>query len=125
MRSFRYSYFWLLIGWCGVGLMVYLSLTSTPVRISLSYGDKVGHLLAYMLLMTWFVQLYRRRGWLLLHALLLLLLGASLEFVQEMHGRYFEYADMVANGIGVMLGACVALTPARDMLLRLERRLVG
>ncbi len=123
MRPFHHSLFWLLLGWVGVGVLIYLSLTSTPLRISLTYGDKLGHLIAYMLLMTWFVQLYQRRAWLLFHAILLLILGTALEFVQEMRGRYFEYADMLANSIGVLLGFMVVMTPWRDLLLRLERRL--
>lgn len=123
MRPFRYSFFWLLIGWVGVGLIVYLSLTSTPIRTTLAYGDKLGHLIAYALLMAWFVQIYQKRAWLMLHAVLLVLMGASLEFLQEMHGRYFEYADMAANAIGVLLGSLVVMTPWRDILLRMERRL--
>lgn len=121
MRPFRYSPFWFLLGWLGVGLVVYLSLTSTPIRTTLLYGDKLGHLLAYALLMGWFVQIYQRRGWLVAHALFLLLLGVSIEFLQELNGRYFEYADMAANGLGVLLGALTVLTPWRDLLLRLER----
>lgn len=121
MRPFRYSLFWFLLGWMGVGIVVYLSLTSTPVRTTLVYGDKLGHLLAYALLMGWFVQIYQRRGWLVAHALFLLVMGVSIEFLQELNGRYFEYADMAANGIGVLLGAMMALTPWRDLLLRLER----
>lgn len=125
MRSFRFSLFWLLIGWVGVGLMVYLSLTSTPIRTTLAYGDKLGHFLAYTLLMSWFVQLFQRRMWLLLHAVLLIAMGATLEFIQESHGRHFEYADMVANTLGVLFGGLTALTPWRDVLMRLEHRLLG
>lgn len=124
MRPFHHSLFWLLLGWVAVGVVVYLSLTSTPIRTTLAYGDKLGHLLAYALLMAWFVQIYQSRAWLLLHGVLLLLLGVLLEFLQELTGRYFEYSDMVANGIGVLLGSFVMLSPWRDTLLRLERRLV-
>ncbi|HEX9803832.1 MAG TPA: VanZ family protein [Gammaproteobacteria bacterium] len=125
MRPFRFSRFWLLLGWAGVGAVIYLSLTSTPIRTTLLYGDKLGHLLAYGVLMGWFVQLYQRRAWLVLHAIFLLLLGVSLEFLQGMTGRWFEYADMGANGLGVLLGAATAMTPWRDLLLRLERALAG
>ncbi len=123
MRPFRFARFWLLLGWVGVGVVVFLSLTSTPIRTTLVYGDKLGHLLAYAVLMGWFVQLYQRRAWLLLHALFLALLGVSLEFLQELYGRHFEYADMAADALGVLLGAASALTPWQDALLRLERRL--
>ncbi len=123
MRPFHHPLFWLLIGWFLVGGMIYLSLTSTPIKVTLLYGDKLGHMLAYTLLMSWFVQLYQGRGWLIAHALFLLMLGASLEFLQDLNGRYFEYADMVANAAGVLLGSATLLLPWRDLLLRLERRL--
>jgi VanZ family protein len=122
MRPFHHPLFWLILGWFGVGGMIYLSLTSTPIKVTLLYGDKLGHMLAYTLLMGWFVQLYQRRGWLFAHALFLMLLGGSLEFLQDLNGRYFEYADMAANGVGVLLGMATALMPWRDVLLRLERR---
>lgn len=125
MHPFRFSAFWLLLGWAGVGAVIYLSLTSTPIRTTLLYGDKLGHLLAYGALMGWFVQLYQRRAWLVLHAIFLVLMGVSLEFLQGMTGRWFEYADMGANGLGVLLGAATAMTPWRDLLLRLERALAG
>ncbi len=123
MRPFRFSLFWFLLGWVGVIAVVYLSLTSTPIRTALIYGDKLGHLLAYMVLMAWFVQLFQWRTWLLLHAGFLILMGISLEFLQDMNGRYFEYADMAADALGVLFGALTALTPWRDLLLRMERRL--
>jgi VanZ family protein len=122
MRPFRYSPLWLSLGWLGIGMVIYLSLTSAPVAIPMTFGDKLGHLLAYGVLMGWFVQLYQRRAWLLGHAVLLLLLGITLEFLQELNGRYFEYADMLANGLGILLGAATMLTPWRDALQRLERR---
>jgi VanZ family protein len=125
MRPLRFSLFWLLLGWAGVGTVIYLSLTSTPIDTTLVHGDKLGHLLAYGVLMGWFVQLYQRRGWLVLHALFLVLMGVALEFLQGMTGRWFEYADMAANSIGVLLGAATAMTPWRDILLRLERTLAG
>ncbi len=125
MRPFRYSLFWLLLGWVGVGMVVYLSLTSTPIRTSLIYGDKLGHLIAYALLMAWFVQLFQRRFWLLFHASLLVVMGVSLEFLQELYGRYFEFADMAADLAGILLGALTAWTPWCDVLLRLERRVAG
>jgi hypothetical protein len=52
-------------------------------------------------------------------------MGVALEFLQGMTGRWFEYADMAANSIGVLLGAATAMTPWRDILLRLERTLAG
>ena len=49
---------WLAVGWFGVGLVVFLSLTPTPPEVDLgAYTDKWEHLTAYALLMWWFCQL--------------------------------------------------------------------
>lgn len=123
MRDFRYPKIWLILGWSGIALLVWFSLASLTLYIDVEYGDKWIHLLTYALLMGWFVQLYSRGPLILLHALLLMLLGVMLEFLQTQTGRHFEVADMLANTLGVTLGGITALTPLRDRLLWLERKL--
>ncbi|MCW8828344.1 MAG: VanZ family protein [Gammaproteobacteria bacterium] len=123
MRDFRYPKTWLILGWSGIGLLVWFSLASLTLHIDVEYGDKWMHLLTYALLMGWFVQLYSRWPLILLHALLLMLLGVMLEFLQTQTGRHFEVADMLANTLGVTLGGITVLTPLRDRLLWLERKL--
>ena len=124
MRPLRYYRFWLALGWSAVLLVVFLSLTSTPVAVvDVLYGDKVGHFLAYGLLMGGFVQLYQSRILLMLHAILLIATGVVLEFLQGYTGRHFEYADMAANTAGVLLGLLLLLTPWHSLLLRWERKL--
>ena len=124
MRPLRYYRFWLALGWLAVGVVVYLSLTPHPIDISISSGDKMGHFLAYSLLMGWFVQLYQSRSLLIVHAILLIATGVVLEFLQSYTGRYFEYADMMANTSGVVLGLLLLLTPWHSLLLRWERKLL-
>jgi VanZ family protein len=124
VRPLRYFTLWRLLGWLAVTVVIALSLVSQPpVEVPLRYGDKWGHLLAYGVLMGWFVQLYQRRGTLLWHALFLIALGVALEFLQGYTGRYFEYADMAANTTGVVLGLSLALTRWQSLLLRWEQRL--
>ena len=123
MRPLRYFRWWLAVGWLLIVATIYLSLTAKPpVELAFDYGDKWGHLLAYAVLMGWFVQLYQRRNMLLFYALFLLMLGVVLEFLQGLTGRYFEYADMLANGGGVALGLLLLLTPVRLSLYRFEQR---
>ena len=122
MRDLRHPKLWLFIGWFGIAMMIFLSLTSLSLHTGIVNGDKLGHLLAYTLLMGWFVQLYRRWPMILLHALLLVLLGVSLEFLQQRTGRTFEIADMLANSLGVTLGIALAFTPLRKTLQWFERR---
>jgi VanZ family protein len=122
VRSLRYPALWLALGWLVVAAVIYLSLTSHPITVPLRYGDKWGHLLAYGVLMGWFVQLYQRRGVLLLHALLFIAMGVALEFLQGYTGRYFEYADMAANTTGVLLGLSLSRTRWQSLLWSGERR---
>ena len=55
-------------------------------------------------------------------ALVFIFMGVTLEYLQSFDpNRYFEYADMVANSVGVALGFVVALTGAKNILLKLEK----
>lgn len=123
MRDFRYPKLWLAVGWFGIALLIYLSLATLNVNTGIDNGDKIGHLLAYGLLMGWFAQLYQRGRTVFLYAAGLILLGVGLEFLQQLTGRYFELADMVANTLGVTLGLVIGHTPLSRVLLRLEQSL--
>ena len=48
-------------GWLFAAAIVVLSLMPAPPDIDVPHGDKLGHLLAYGLLMFWFCFLYRYR----------------------------------------------------------------
>ena len=77
----------------------------------LSHGDKLGHLLAYGVLMFWFAGLYHRRYWSRL-AIGFILLGVALEYLQGLTGyRTHDPLDMLANSLGVAVGAGLALVP--------------
>jgi len=122
-RELKYFRWWLALGWLIVTAVIFLSLLSkVPINISLQFSDKIGHFIAYAVLMGWIVQLFQSRGVLMLHAALLVGMGIGLEFAQEYRSRHFEYADMVANTIGVLFGLSMLLTPMRTLLLRFEGR---
>jgi VanZ family protein len=123
MRPLRLFKWWLALGWLVVGAIIYLSLTPHPIDIPVSSGDKMGHFLAYGLLMGWFVQLYQSRLMLALHALCFIATGVALEYLQGYTGRQFEVADMVANTGGVLLGLMLLLTPWHSLLLRWEQKI--
>jgi VanZ family protein len=125
-RELRYFRWWLALGWLIVAAVIFLSLLSkVPIQIPLQFSDKIGHFIAYAILMGWFVQLFQSRGVLLLHALLLIGLGIGLEFAQEYRSRHFEVADMVANTVGVLFGLLLFFTPLRTLLLRFEGRFLA
>ena len=50
---------WVGIGWFGVVLLIFLSLTPQPPEIPIEQGDKFGHAFAYAMLMYWWAQLLR------------------------------------------------------------------
>jgi len=107
------SRFWRGVGWFGVALLLYLSLTPVPPEIHVGNGDKIGHALAYATLMFWWGQLVSGFSRRLLLGAALALLGIVLEFVQGWTGwRTFDTNDMLANAAGVALGwVLVALLP--------------
>lgn len=90
-------------------LVIYLSLTPAPVTLTIREGDKFAHLFAYLVLMSWFANLYpgasHRAGF----AAGFIALGVILEFVQLWTGyRSFEVTDMAAGALGVAAGWATA-----------------
>ncbi len=126
-QPLRAFYAWLFIGGSFVLWVVYQSLTPSPIQTpGIEFGDKLGHFFAYFLMMAWFVQMYTRRR----HFALLVLfisLGIAIEVLQgQTSYRRFEYADMVANGLGVV-AAWFWARPAfgfAGLLLHAERAVV-
>ena len=101
-------------GWAIVAAIVWLSLTPAPPQVEVAYGDKIGHLVGYCVLMFWFCRLYRTR---IFYAAGFILMGVGLEFVQRQLGyRSYEVADMIANTLGVLLGWGVALLLPKPLL---------
>lgn len=102
--------FWTGVGWFGVALLLYLSLTPKPPSFDVQYGDKIGHVLAYATLMFWWAEWWvtlRQRAGL---AAGLITLGIVIEVLQGWSGwRAFEYDDMIADAIGVALGWAAAV----------------
>lgn len=123
--SLRLFPLWLVFGMGLIVLVIYLSLTAKPlITLSFTMGDKIGHCLAYAVLMGWFGQLFKDRWLLLFFALGFSLMGVSLEYLQGMGThRHFEYADMAANIIGVVSGWLLTISVFRGALIWLEKRL--
>jgi len=92
-------------GWLYAVAIIWLSLTPSPPQVDIESGDKLGHFLAYGLLMFWFGLLYRSWNARIAYAAGWIALGVGLEFAQRATGyRSFELADMAADALGVLLG---------------------
>ena len=121
----KYTKLWLSLGGLLIVLIWYLSLIPNPPDTGIDNGDKLGHFLAYGLLMGWFAQIYiqlKPRLWLMLG---FILMGVLLEVLQGMTAvRTYSYADMAANTTGVFIGLLLSQGPMARLLEHLEQRLV-
>jgi len=125
MRDFSKPRLWLGIWVFGWVLCIVLSLgPPPPIPTNVPDGDKIGHTLAYAVLSAWAVMIFRTRAAWLRSAAALMALGIAIEFAQ---GALTDYRsadpyDALADAVGILLGLCVATTPASGFLLELDRR---
>ncbi len=121
LKPLRRQKFWLLL-WCAAVIAVCLI---PPPQLNLPQNsDKVEHFLAYFLLAGSAVQLFATRRALCVVALGLLLMGVGIEWMQGAltSNRMADPMDVLANSIGVLAGMLTAVTPLKDVLLRLQPR---
>ena len=125
MHKFKYAKLWLTLGWLLAAVIIFLSLWPKPPQpFEFEQSDKLSHVIAYMILMLWFANIYPRRSSQLQLSLGFFVMGVCLEFLQGMtEYRTFAYADMLANGLGILLALYLAKTRLATYLLRLDTRL--
>ena len=122
----QYKPLWLCIGFLLIGFVVYQSIRFDAVKVDVAYFDKFAHVLAYFLLMGWFVQIYQSARTKVLLALLFIGLGIVIEFVQGAGGiRFFEVEDMLANMGGVVCALLLSNSPFASLLLQLEKHFLS
>jgi hypothetical protein len=122
-KELRFSRIWTVFGVLLVCFVIYLSLAPAHSLPDFPYpaSDKVNHLLAYAAMMFWFGQIFRRRPASFFVAAGFVALGIALEYVQGSTGyRTFEYADMAANGIGVVSGLFLSRSRLGGLLSAFE-----
>jgi VanZ family protein len=117
----RWLPLWLVIGWLLIAAVITVSLVPAPPDLELPQGDKMGHVLAYAILMFWFVQIYDRAGVRVGLALGFVALGISLEVLQGSSGyRTFDVHDIAANVAGVVLGWASGPPRTGNLFSRIE-----
>ena len=124
MSHLRYRKFWLFIGWAWLVSIWYLSLTAEPPSLDfgVTFSDKIQHAMAYGALMAWFLQLYHRRHSRIVWAIAFIGMGILLEYLQRMTAyRDFEYLDMVADTVGVLLAIAIVRGKLSRVLWQLEQ----
>ncbi|WP_175455797.1 VanZ family protein [Pseudoxanthomonas sp. CF385] len=128
LRPFRRPRLWLGLWLLAVAVVMVLSLANLsrlpPVPEG---GDKVEHFLAYALLAASAMQLFARRTGCIVVALLLVAMGAGLEFAQGAltTTRMADPRDALANTLGVLAGLATLFTPLRGLLLAFDARLLS
>jgi len=112
----------LTLGWLLVAVVVFLSLYPKPPQpLEFEQSDKLSHIIAYMTLMLWFANIYPQRSSQLQMSIGFFVMGVCLELLQGMtEYRTFSFADMLANGIGILLALYLAKTRLATYLLRLD-----
>lgn len=127
-RPFPHLWLWRSLYFLALISVVVLSLVSNDAlhKVDFIGNDKIGHFLAYFVLMAFAVQLFDTlRDW-LIAATGLLSLSIALEVLQNMSGlRNGDWRDVLANGAGILAGGALAMTSARHWLLRIDQRFSG
>jgi VanZ family protein len=132
MLPLRYSLRWRTAS--GLILMAVLALTMMPavwlwpdrdqvVRLFDSF-DKLAHAVVFAILAIWFAGQYRKASYWRI-ALGLLAFGVFIELCQRLVGyRTAEWLDVVADGVGIVIGLSVSLVGLGGWALRVETWLV-
>ena len=123
LKPLRRRRTWLGMWWLAIATVIVACLLPGSDLPKLPVSDKLEHALAFLLLAASAVQLFRRGRPLLVIGLGLLALGVAIELAQHLFttSRAMEPADVLADGIGIVLGLATAWTPLRDVLLDLDR----
>lgn len=125
MPDLVYFRLWLWLGMLGVAAVFVVSLISLPpIPGDIHFADKIGHTIAYAIMMHWFCRLYPASGKRLMLGTGFILMGVGLEVLQGMGGvRSYEIPDMLANSLGVVLGALAAILFRFNILQQMDRLL--
>jgi hypothetical protein len=121
-------------GWFALGALLMLAVALiallpvtrqlTAMALALPAGDKLLHVLAFAALMLWWGNVYRRTGVRLGVAAACLVFGVLTECAQWPRDPEDASAwDVLADLVGLALGALLLRTPLADALLRIEKRL--
>ena len=121
-RQLRLARLWFLIGALLIAVTLYFALKPGGPPAGFPYADKVYHASAFFLLSAWFAGLFERRAYLWL-ALAMLAFGIGIEIAQYLmpYGRTAEVGDVVADGVGIVLGLLLAVLLRDSLFARIEK----
>jgi VanZ family protein len=100
-------------------VVAYLALTPGPPIDVQTGWDKMNHMLAFSALAVCACFSGLRPRWRLLLAMVALLaFGGAIEVIQPEVGRNAEWADLLADAVGIIAGTSAALWLSRSRLMR-------
>jgi len=105
MRPLRYPWLWRVLGWILVGGVVFGSLAPGDWVRDVPGSDEFQHSGSYFILTLWFAGLYARNR---LGAIagIFLTLGLAMEIIQgQLSYRGFDYEDLLANFVGILVAS--------------------
>lgn len=109
-----------LMGWMIVVAIIFLSLV--PINNAMpdiKNGDKIGHFIAYFVMMSWFTWLYRKPWVRNLYAIAFIIMGGVLEILQSFTTyRSGDIEDFHVNTIGVIAGFVIATLVSNVAFIR-------
>lgn len=127
LKPFHYPKLWMGLWVLAIAIVVAGSLLPGKDLPAVPLNDKTEHFIAYALLSGSAVQLFARRlSWAMV-SVLLVLMGIQMEFLQAKMGlgRMLDWNDALANTMGVLMGLATALTPLRNALVHIDKKLAS
>lgn len=122
MLQLKYGGVWMGLGWVLVVSVMLGSLLPSPTISVFVLDDKLVHFGSYFLLMAWFSGMYHRKRDYAAIAVILIVLGLGLDYLQRFTStRYFDAYDILANIIGTGAGFGFAIALIGGWCLRVER----
>jgi VanZ family protein len=110
--SLRFSRLWFCLGLLIAAVITVMSLVPPRDVPNLGLSDKFEHSFAYFVLAFWLASVIVRRDFFWL-AVSLLAFGGGIEIAQGLMGlgRQADWFDLLADGVGIVVGVLFAMTP--------------
>tara|TARA_B100000508_G_C11292286_1_gene195753 strand:+ start:83 stop:493 length:411 start_codon:yes stop_codon:yes gene_type:complete len=123
--SLQFQWLWQLVGLTLVVLVFWGCLKPPSDDIGFSLNDKLVHFMAYFVLALWYGGIVQKRFHAVI-AVLLIGMGVLIEWLQIQTGyRHAEWADVLANLVGIIMGLLLAGLLSISVAAWLESHMTG
>lgn len=123
MLALRYPWLWRILGWILIAGVIFGSVAPGSWVRGVPGPDEFQHAGSYFVLTLWFAGLYARSR-LGLIAAVFLTLGLAMEIIQgQLSYRGFDYEDLLANFVGILIASGLSFWFLAGWCQRVERLL--